>query len=397
MSGTSQTRDIGIPTPQEHPMENASHVVIGAGLIGASTAWHLAERGHDVLLLERDVPASEFGSSHGSARIFRYAYPNPFYAQLVVDSEPHWARLSELAGVELITRCGALDHGEDRNPALLAKVLTQVGVEHELLSAAEATERFPQFAFTTDVLWQPGAGVLDAQTTVETMVAAAQAAGTRVRSGWEVDSVVEHSEGLLITAADGRKVLAGHVTVAAGGFLPWLLPRLPLSEAFRAALPAFEVTQENAFHFPFGEDFPAERWPTVIHKIDGWNSYALPGGRDAGFTGLKLAEYHAGRALTSAKDQDGVIPEAVRERVVARVRALYPGLVAEPYAETTCLFTMTPTEDFVLEREGRVTIFSACSGHGAKFAPLMGSFGADVATGAAPAPAPFRVGAAVAQ
>ncbi len=58
--------------------------------------------------------------------------------------------------------------------------------------------------------------------------------------------------------------------------------------------------------------------------------------------------------------------------MVETVQSLYPGLRPEPYAETTCLFTMTPTEDFVITSHEGITILSACSGHGAKFAPLLG-------------------------
>jgi len=65
--------------------------------------------------------------------------------------------------------------------------------------------------------------------------------------------------------------------------------------------------------------------------------------------------------------------------------------MTEPYAETTCLFTNTPTEDFVIDGMEGVTVVSPCSGHGAKFAPLLGEIGADVATGAGAAPAEFRV------
>lgn len=75
------------------------YVVIGAGLAGASTAWHLAARGHEVTILERSVPAAHDGSSHGSARIFRYAYAAPFYVQAVKDSKVLWDELCAASGL----------------------------------------------------------------------------------------------------------------------------------------------------------------------------------------------------------------------------------------------------------------------------------------------------------
>ena len=67
-------------------MSTSQYVVVGAGLAGAATAWSLARRGHEVTLVERTQPAARDGSSHGSARIFRYAYPDPFHARLVVQA-----------------------------------------------------------------------------------------------------------------------------------------------------------------------------------------------------------------------------------------------------------------------------------------------------------------------
>lgn len=80
-----------------------------------------------------------------------------------------------------------------------------------------------------------------------------------------------------------------------------------------------------------------------------------------------MAEFNAGRKVPSAVDQDGVVDPAASDRAVAYVRRYLPGLAPEPYAETTCLFTNSPTEDFVIDSVDGFTIASACSGHGAKF------------------------------
>jgi sarcosine oxidase len=158
-------------------------------------------------------------------------------------------------------------------------------------------------------------------------------------------------------------------------------------------MPPIEVRQEQAYHFPYADGTDPSTWPTFIHKREGWQAYGLPGGRDAGFRGQKVAEYNGGKILPSAAEQDGKISPDNRRRVIDYVAQYLPGLVPEPYAETTCLFTNTPTEDFILDRADGITILSPCSGHGAKFAPLIGQLAADLATGAGPAPDQFRLAA----
>lgn len=355
---------------------NSQYVVLGAGLAGAAAAWSLAKRGHEVTLLERTQPATHDGSSHGSARIFRYAYDDPFYTELVVRARAGFDELERLGGKQLITPTGSLDFGELRNPRQLATVLEQVGVEHELLSRNQARARFPQIATDTEVLWHPGAGVIDAETTVHTLVEAAVSHGARLAADWPVRRVERTSTAYRVHSDDDQ-IDAGRLVVAAGGWLPSLLPRLPLDDAFRASLPTFEVSQENAYHFPYRDG--AGGWPTFIHKDAAIRTYSLPGGRDADFRGQKLAEFNAGRKMASAADQDGKIDSANRQRMIAYVEKYLPGLVPEPYAETTCLFTNTPSEDFVIDTCDHITVVSACSGHGAKFAPVIGDLAADAA------------------
>lgn len=225
------------------------------------------------------------------------------------------------------------------------------------------------------------------------MIAAAVARGARVLTDWPLARLERTGAGFTAHSADGRTESAGHVVVSAGGWLPDLLSRLTLPTGFLDAFPALEVREENAFHFPYAEDVaPAATWPTFIHKRSDIQVYGLPGGRDADFRGQKVAEYNGGRALRSAADQSGVVDPANRARVVDYVRRFVPGLVPEPYAETTCLFTNTPDEDFVIDGVDGVTVVSPCSGHGAKFAPLLGEIAAGVATGSASAPDSFRVG-----
>lgn len=372
------------------------YIVIGAGLAGAATAWELASRGEQVTVLERSTPANDAGSSHGSARILRYAYPDPLYTRLLVRARRRWDELEEVGGHRLITPTGSLDHGSLRDVTELAAILDAAGVENEVLSAEDARSRWPQFAFDTEVLWHPDAGVLDAQTTVETMVGLAEATGhARVLTDWTVAGVDRRSGGgFIVRSATGETVDGDAVVVAAGGWLPSLLADLSLPAGFIESIPRLEVRQEQAFHLPYREELAAgQDWPTSIHISPEIVAYSLPGGRDAGFRGQKLAEFNGGPVIGSALDQDGRIRPEMRERMTAYAKRYLPGVVPEPYAETTCLFTNTATEDFVIDEAEGIVVVSACSGHGAKFAPLLGELAADLATGTGSVPEQFRVAA----
>lgn len=377
-------------------MSNTHHLVVGAGLAGASTAWRLAQRGYEVTLVDRTRPAAADGSSHGSARILRFAYPEALYARLVVRALDGWRELEAAAGTPLLTPAPALDHGPGRDPRALARVLAEVGVEHEVLTAARARARWPQVAADGEVLHQPGGAVVDAEATVRAAVAQAEAHGARVLTSWPLSSLERTGSGprtrFTARSCDGRALEAAHVVVAAGGWLPDLLPALGLPARFLAALPPLVVTQESAVHLPYRDAHAHDAWPTVIHQgTTGPAVYALPGGRDAGFRGLKVAEHATGPRIPSAAHRSGVVDAAGRERLLAHAARHLPGAVLEPYAETTCLYTSTPAEDFVIDGADGVTVVSACSGHGAKFAPLLGELAADAATGAGGVPDRFRV------
>jgi sarcosine oxidase len=368
-------------------VDPSQYVVVGAGLAGAATAWSLARRGHEVTVVERSEPATPDGSSHGSARIFRYAYAEQFWVDLVVRARAGYTELEKLSGQQLITPTDSLDFGPMRNPAALAPLLDAAGVDNEVLTAAQSRARWPQVAVDTDVLWHAGAGVIDARSTVHALLAAAEGEGARVLTRWPVQAIEKTATGYRVAAQDGRGIDAERVVVAAGGWLPDLLDRLPLPTGFRAAVPSLLVTQENAYHFPYRD--PSVAWPTFIHKSPEIQTYSLPGGRDADFRGQKLAEFLGGRRIGSAAAQDGRIDPANQARIVDYVERYLPGLVPEPYATTTCLFTTTPNDDFLIDGVDGLTLVSPCSGHGGKFAPLIGDMAADVATGSGGVPERF--------
>ena len=368
--------------------------IIGAGLAGAATAWSLARRGRDVVLLERSSPANEFGSSHGSARIFRYTYPDPFYTELVREARRGWDEVESRSGQRLISNAGALDYGSLRDPARLAAVLLEQGIAHELLSVREATGRWPGFVFDGPVLWHEAAGVIDAESAVTAMVDLALREGAQLRSDWVASRVVRDGDAYVVESESGDTVVASQVVIAAGGWLPALLGRLSLPGEALDRFPALEVRQEQALHFPYRDQ--TSDWPTFIHKGADIQVYGLPGGRDADFRGQKVAEYNGGPVIGSALEHDRIIDPVRRDRVVDYVARALPGLVPEPYAETTCLFTNAPDDDFIIDRVEGITILSPCSGHGAKFAPLLGDLAARLVTGQDSGVARFRPLAALA-
>src|SRR5579872_6838496 len=145
-------------------------VIIGAGLAGSATARALAARGRSAVLLEAFQPGHRRGSSHGSARIFRRAYPDPFYVRLTGAAQRLWRQLADEAGEELIATTGGIDFGPSREQEKMYEVLRAAEAPVELLPAAEAAERWPGVAFGADpVMYQPDAGVLDPERAMAAM------------------------------------------------------------------------------------------------------------------------------------------------------------------------------------------------------------------------------------
>src|SRR4051794_4419227 len=360
--------------------------VVGAGLTGVAAARELVGRGHSVLLLEQYAVGHDRGSSHGSSRIYRRAYADATYVALTGRAADEWARLEEESGVTLRTPTGGLDAGAGREQQMYA-ALRAGGVEATVLSAAAVAERWPGIALGTEACFHPDAGHLDADLTVATLLDLAVRSGAELREHTPLSRIEPVADGLLVHHSSGHDMV-GSVVVAAGAWLPELLAGLTV----RPSLPTLQVKQVEVFHHRHLD--PEASWPTLVHdSIDDGRSvelYGLASGRDGGSApAYKLGQHDSDRT-TTASARDGTIDERPRRAVRSFVERHFPGLEPEPMSAKSCLFTMTPDEDFVLDRAaaggGDVVIASPCSGHGAKFAPLVGVLVADLVEGAAPQP-----------
>jgi sarcosine oxidase len=359
-------------------------VIIGAGLAGAATAWATAAPGKDVLVLEQFATAHSHGSSHGSARIVRRAYGDELYTRLTGQAFELWSELERQSSATVLRILGGLDFGPQRNVAAVAQYLAAAGADHEVLAAEEAERRWPGMRFSGDVVHHPQAGTMDPETAIGAFLTMAGTRGARARSGVAATSVRVRDGRAVVSLDDGTELTATTAVIAAGAWVGPLVGTL-------VALPQLRVTQQQIFHFP-RLDLAAPPWPSVIHE-DVRPIYHLAGGRDGGpDDDRKIGEHDAGFE-TSAAGRDGVVQAESRDRVVEYVKRWLPGLDPTPRGEATCLYTQTPTEDFILDRVGPLVICSPCSGHGAKFAPLIGMLAAGLVDGTGEVPARFRLDA----
>jgi sarcosine oxidase len=347
-------------------------VIVGAGLMGAATAWAAARRGLSVTVLEQYQPGHPNGSSHGSARIVRRAYGDALYTKLTGRAFELWRELEADTGTTLLRMLGGLDFGARRNVADVAAHLAAERVEHEVLDAAEAERRWPGMRFGGDVVFHPQAGTMDSAGAVESFLAAAKSHGAQLAFAAPVQSILPGDDGARVELDSGGHVTGRVVVVASGGWVESLLGDL-------MPLPPMRVVRNEVLHFP-RLDTSAPPWPSVIHEDVPLSVYHLAGGRDGGAGDDRKIGDHYGGLETSAGSADHSVA-ATRAGLVEYVRRWLPGLDPTPRGEATCLYTMTPSEDFLLDRLGPIVVCSPCSGHGAKFAPLVGELTADLAQG----------------
>jgi len=344
-------------------------IVVGGGVMGSAAAWQIARRGRPVLMLERFHAGHSYGASHGGVRIFRYGYEDPTYVQMVQDALPLWRELEAEAGDTLLELTGAVDHGPEREIGPLEAAYRKCGVVHERLTPQEATERWTGLRFDTAVLAQPDAGRTRAAATVAALRRAATASGADLRYESRALSLEPVSDGVLVRTED-EAFTACAAVVAVGA---WAQPML---EPLGIPLPSLRITEEQVFHFPPRDTAPAGNlWPSFMHRGSRiWYGLETPG------EGIKLGEHHAGPICNPEPERRSfTIEPAARERAVKYATDWLPGVTPKPVTEATCLYTTTPTEEFLIGRYGPIVVAAGFSGHGFKFTPLIGSRLADLA------------------
>jgi sarcosine oxidase len=340
-------------------------IIIGAGAVGSSTALALARRGQKVLLLEQFSVPHERGSHHGHSRIFRFAYDDPDYARLAMRSLEYWRTLERETGQQVLHLFGGLDVGQEGNPSLenTAQTLFSIGASVERLNATALMQRFPQWRVPPDWvgIFSQDAGIVQPSRAVELMVALARKYGTTLLENCTVHAL---ENGAVQTSA-GR-FQAKHIVVAAGAWLPKLVPNLQ----------QLEVTLEGSLYFAPDDRsaYTPEHFPIFIDH----NSLAY-GFPVQGLPAVKIGLHQSG-AVTTADTRGFAVPETMLENAKAWFAQHLPQSNWRNIQSRTCLYTNTPSHDFIFDKHPdleNVLIASPCSGHGFKFSSYLGELVAD--------------------
>ena len=352
-------------------MTHVDVAVVGAGAMGAATAWQLARRGRSVLLLEKFDRGHARGSSHGATRIFRVAYRDPVYSRLAGRSIPLWRELEEAAGETLLEQTGQLDHGDPIAIDEVEASLRQGGWAYERLDPDGARERWPGLAFDREVVYSPDGGRVFADRTVDALIRLAESQGADVRFSTAVTGLRVRDDGVTVET-ESAAWDADAVVVAAGAWLT----RIP---GLGVPLPAIRVTAQQPVHFAIR---PGYSFPSYVHHVGtdaightfAYGAYGLESPGEGVKLGLDTAQ------VTDPDVEAGISAEA-RQDAIAYADRWLPGADTSSVSAVRCLFTMTPDSHFILDRRGPVIVCSPCSGHGFKFTPLIGALAADLVDG----------------
>lgn len=345
-------------------------VVVGAGGMGAATAWQLAKRGRSVVLLEQFEHLHRWGSSHGQTRIFRVSYRDPRYTELATASIPLWRELEADSNASLLEQSGQLDHGSPQAVDEVIESLRLNGYPVEVLAPAEAHERWPSMNFDTKVAYSPDGGRVFAERTVDAAVRSAVHHGAVFREQTPVEQIEVRGDRAMVHAS-GHTWDAGSVVVTAGAWLPHVVDGL-------IALPSLTITHQQPVHFAIRDGFS---FPSYLHHQASGSALNFAAyGLESPGEGVKLGLEGTVRPVDLEARSLEPDPSVTREAQEYAERWL-PGADAANVSAATCLFTETTDGHFILDKVGPVVVCSPCSGHGFKFVPMIGAIAADLAIG----------------
>ncbi len=345
-------------------------VIVGAGIVGLSTAYALLTQGiRNVTILEQEVVDHARSSSHGVSRLLRFEYgPDAFYSNMVRLSLKRWKNLEQVVGRTLYTPTGLLLLGNDDDTFTRSSyhVVRGLGLPAEQLSKEACGLRFPQFNTQSynQCTYNHEAGILHASTCLQTLRDLILDFGGEIYESCRVTRITNDSQLLPIRLhlSSGQEIVADRVVLATGSWIHRLLAHLHLP---------VRMTRQYMLYFS-GLPISAYDMGAFPSFIAG-DIYGFP--IHQGCNGWVKATSHA---FGVPIDPDNVTPQDDQAiaKINLQIRELLPELNHAQIARVdSCMYDVSPDEDFILDRlpsDPRIIFATGLSGHGFKFGVLLG-------------------------
>lgn len=351
--------------------------VIGLGAMGANAAAQLAARGLKVIGIDRFWPNHDRGSSHGDSRLIRLGYfEDPAYVPLLRRAYANWRALEARAREDLMTITGVLQIGRPDDPIVKGTLASCElhGLAHELLDPQAMRDRFPAFQLDDDevAVFDPQGGFLRPEKVVMAALRLAGADGAALHFGERVLAIEPSDAGIRIVSDTGT-YRAGKVIVATGSYIADLVPDLA-----GLATPIRQVV---------GWYHPRDTLATALGRMPVFLRGESAAGSFFGFPalgpeGVKIGKHAHFHEVIDPEEPNPPVNEADRALLHDFITRRLPAAAGSPSGYVTCRYTMLPGDDFlidVLPANPNIIVASPCSGHGFKFASVVGEILADLA------------------
>jgi sarcosine oxidase len=350
-------------------------IVIGAGGMGSAAVYELSRRGRKVLALEQFPPVHDRGSSHGHTRIIRRAYyEHPAYVPLVRRSFERWHDLEQRTGRHLLTQCACLGIGPPAGEVVtgVQAAAHEHGLEVEQLPSHDLRVRFPQFRFGDEYagVLEHDAGFLYVEDCVRAHLDAARDLGATLQFEEPVTAWTVEPDSVIVTTERGV-YRAAKLIITAG---PWARQMLGAPgqhlRVMRQTMLWLETLDASAFR--------RDRFPIFLADVPGGPFYGLPAmdGR-----GLKVARHYGAPERTGPDELERELVADDERPVRDFLTKHIPAANGRRTAGQTCIYTLTPDRHFLIglhPAHPNVAFAGGFSGHGFKFAPVVGEVLADL-------------------
>jgi sarcosine oxidase len=351
-------------------------IVIGVGGMGSAAVYHLARRGKRVLGLEQfDIP-HEMGSSHGHTRIIRLAYyEHPSYVMLLRRAYELWREIQREAGEQLLYITGSIDAGPADSWVFKGSLQSclEHDLPHEVLTGKELNQRFAGYRLPHDTMaiFQPEGGFLLPERCIVSYVMAAQGYGAEIHGREKVLDWEPYADGVRVTT-DRTVYEADRLVVAGGAWAARLVDRLA-----GLVLPERQVLAWLQPYRP--ELFEPERFPVFNLLVEEGRYYGFPVFNIPGF---KFGRYHHREELTDPDELDLECHPRDEQLLREFAERYFPEGAGPTMTLKACMFTNTVDKHFIIDLHPdypQVSFAAGFSGHGFKFASVIGEIMADLA------------------